>query len=533
MTITSVATASSNTSSFQETSQDTTGFTPSGIIAKKRSNISPHTTQEIGWFIRQFMQGNVKDYQMSAWLMAICLNGMNEEETAALTEAMVQSGDVMDWSKYEISGKELPHKVDKHSTGGVGDKVSLILAPLIASFGLIVPMMAGRGLGHTGGTIDKLESIPGFRTQYSADEFAGLLLSNRDNGPLNGAIVSPSSNICPADKRMYALRDVTATVTSIPLQTSSIMSKKIAERPDSLVLDVKFGKGSFNNEVEASLELAKSMIQTGELCGIRTSALVTRMDNVMGCAVGNWLEVKECIDIMTMNTNGKIPECIIRSKDLIEVTLTLAAQMLVQAKKAATLQEGIAMAQDHIISGKCWNKFREMVQAQGGTLRCIEAPEEYPTAKFSVRYLLTHLINYDEPRFSLIYYVPFINFFLVRVQSKVISPKSCFISSIDALEIGIVGVLIGAGRKSVEESVDFSAGISFHVRPGQYVENGHVLATIYTERSAVLANATKSVLNAFGFSDEAVTMPPLIANIVTTDGVREFDHSLLESIKFD
>jgi len=440
------------------------------------------------------------DYQMSAWLMAICLNGMDEEETAALTEAMVQSGDVMDWPKHEIGGEELPHKVDKHSTGGVGDKVSLILAPLVASFGLLVPMMAGRGLGHTGGTIDKLESIPGFRTQYSADEFANLLLSDSDNGPLNGAIVSPSSNICPADKRMYALRDVTATVTSIALQTSSIMSKKIAERPDSLVLDVKFGKGSFNNEVEASLELAKSMIQAGELCGIRTSALVTRMDNVMGCAVGNWLEVKECINIMTMGASGKTPECISRSKDLIEITLTLAAQMLVQAKKAATLQEGIAMAQDHLLSGKCWKKFREMVQAQGGSLRCIESPEDYPKAKYS---------------------------------AKVISPKKGFITSIDALEIGLVGVLIGAGRKSIDESVDFSAGIWFHIRPGQSVENGQVLATIYTERNTVLANATKSVIDAFSFSEKEVTTPPLIASIVTKDGVREFDHSLLESIKFD
>ena len=322
---------------------------------------------------------------------------MNDEETAALTEAMVQSGDVMDWSRFSHGTKSLPHKVDKHSTGGVGDKVSLILAPLVASFGLMIPMMAGRGLGHTGGTIDKLESIPGFRTQYSAEEFANLLLSNTSSSTINCneikenaddrlfvAIVSPSTNICPADKRMYALRDVTATVSSLPLQTSSIMSKKIAERPDSLVLDVKFGKGSFNNCVEESLELAKRMIQTGELCGIQTSALVTRMDNPLGCTVGNWLEVKECIDIMTMGEKKNIQDITRSSEDLVDVTLVLAAKMLIQGGKAATLQEGVALSRENLLNGKAWKKFREMVIAQGGDVAFIDCPEKYPSAKFSV-----------------------------------------------------------------------------------------------------------------------------------------------------
>jgi pyrimidine-nucleoside phosphorylase len=367
-------------------STSTAHLTPQYIISKKRENKSPHTPTEISWFIRQFSNGNVKDYQMTAWLMAICINGMTDEEVAALTEAMVQSGEVMEWSCFLNGNNDATnvHKVDKHSTGGVGDKASLILAPLVASFGLIVPMMAGRGLGHTGGTIDKLESIPGFQTQYSAKEFANLLLSPgaTSNEPLGVAIVSPSKNICPADKRMYALRDVTSTVTSLPLQTSSIMSKKIAERPDSLVLDVKFGKGSFNSHVEESLELAKRMIQTGELCGIQTTALVTRMDDPLGCAVGNWLEVKECIDIMTME-DGDTQQCEL-SKDLIDVTLALSGQMLVQGGKSATLKDGIAMSRENLINGKAWEKFKEMVVAQGGDLKSVESPNEYPQATFSV-----------------------------------------------------------------------------------------------------------------------------------------------------
>lgn len=429
----------------------------------------------------------MKDYQMTAWLMAICINGMTDKETATLTEAMIKSGVEMDWQLYDNNNK-LSHKVDKHSTGGVGDKVSLILAPLVASFGLTVPMMAGRGLGHTGGTIDKLESISGFRTQYSAKEFAQLLLSEGDDGsPLNAAIVSPSTNMCPADKRMYALRDVTSTVQSLPLQTSSIMSKKIAERPDSLVLDVKFGNGSFNDNVEESLELAKRMIQTGELCGIKTTALITRMDEPLGCTVGNWLEVKECIDIMACNENDL-------SKDLIDVTLALSGQMLVQGGKADTLKQGITMAQANILNGKALKKFRQMVTAQGGDVSFIDSPEKYPQAKH---------------------------------YSKVISPQQGFIESIDSMEIGLTGVLIGAGRKSVEESVDFSAGILFKKKSGMFVNEGDVLAEIYTERDDVLDNAVQRVLDAFSFSDKAVDMPSLITNFLTKDGVEDFDQSLL------
>ena len=441
------------------------------------------------WFIDQFTHGNVKDYQMTAWLMAICLNGMTDEETAALTEAMIKSGTELNWSAAST------HKVDKHSTGGVGDKVSLILQPLVASFGLTVPSMAGRGLGHTGGTIDKLESIPGFKTQYSAEEFATLVLSSSDDGgePLNVAIVSPSKDICPADRRMYALRDVTSCVRSLPLQTSSIMCKKIAERPDSLVLDVKFGKGSFNNDVEESLELAKRMIQTGELCGIATTALVTRMDEPLGVAVGNWTEVKECIDIMR---NYGTEACDDFSMDLVDVTLALAGQMLVQGSKADTLKEGIAMARENLSNGKAWQKFRQMVIAQGGDISYIDNPEKYPPAMY---------------------------------QSNAISPQSGYILSIDSLEIGLTGVLIGAGRKSVEESVDFSAGILFKAKAGKFMNEGDVLAEIYSERSGeVMENAAQRVLKAVTFSEKPPVIAPLITHLVTKNGSTEFDQSNLE-----
>jgi len=431
---------------------------------------------------------------MTAWLMAICLNGMNGVETAALCDAMVDSGEVMDWSSCTSICKNVNnlHKCDKHSTGGVGDKVSLILAPLVASFDLVVPMMAGRGLGHTGGTIDKLESIPGYRTQYTSEEFAKLLLSSTggsDDRRLNAAIVSPSKAMVPADKRMYALRDVTSTVSCLPLQISSIMSKKIAERPDSLVLDVKFGLGSFNKNVEESLQLASGMIETGELCGINTAALVTRMDSPLGYAVGNWLEVKECIEIMS-SREAALSEL---SADLVNITVVLAGQMLVQGGKASNLRDGVAKAKENLLNGNAWNKFREMVSAQGGDVDTIDFPEQYSKAKFS---------------------------------AEVKSSQTGYLISVNALEVGLVGVNIGAGRKSVDESVDARAGIVFHKRPGMYVVEGETVATVYTERDDQLANAVERILYSCTFSIDQIELPPLITNFVTKEGVEDFDQSI-------
>jgi len=430
---------------------------------------------------------------MTAWLMAICLNGMNGVETAALCDAMVDSGEVMDWSSCTSICKDVNnlHKVDKHSTGGVGDKVSLILAPLVASFDLIVPMMAGRGLGHTGGTIDKLESIPGYRTQYSSEEFAKLLLTSTgsDDSRLNAAIVSPSKDMVPADKRMYALRDVTSTVSCLPLQISSIMSKKIAERPDSLVLDVKFGLGSFNKNVEESLQLASGMIETGELCGINTTALVTRMDSPLGYAVGNWLEVKECIEIMS-SKEAALSEL---SADLVNVTLALAAQMLVQGGKASNLRDGVVKAKENLHNSKAWKKFRDMVSAQGGDVDTIDFPAQYSQAKFS---------------------------------AEVKSSQSGYLVSLNALEVGLVGVNIGAGRKTVDDPIDKTAGILFQKRPGMHVVEGDVLATVYTERGDQLANAVQRILDSCTFSADQIELPPLITNFVTNEGVEDFDQSI-------
>jgi pyrimidine-nucleoside phosphorylase len=359
-------------------------------------------------------------------------------------------------------------------------------------------MMAGRGLGHTGGTIDKLESIPGYRTQFSSDEFAELLLSSSTNGSdgsrLNGAIVSPSVSMCPADKRMYALRDVTSTVSCLPLQISSIMSKKIAERPDSLVLDVKFGLGSFNKNVEESLQLAQGMIETGELCGIETSALVTRMDSPLGYAVGNWLEVKECIEIMT-SKEAALSEL---SADLVQVTLALAAQMLVQGNKASDMKDGVAKAREHLFNGQAWKKFRQMVSAQGGDLATIDFPEQYAQSKFS---------------------------------AEVKSSRTGYLTSINSLEIGLVGVKIGAGRETVDQNVEPTAGILFNKKPGMHVVEGEVLATIYTERGEnVVANAVHRVLDSFAFSDDQTTvdLPPLITNFVTSEGIEDFDQSIFQ-----
>ena len=428
---------------------------------------------------------------------------MTDEETAALTESMVQSGETLDWSSLdEALGDVPPHKVDKHSTGGVGDKISLILTPLVCSFDdVLVPMMAGRGLGHTGGTIDKLESIPGFRTQYTASQFSELLLTPADGSDgagvsdaqsrLRGAIVSPSKTVCPADKRMYALRDVTATVTSLPLQTSSIMSKKIAERPDSLVLDVKFGVGSFNNSIEESTELAKSLIRTGELCGIQTTAMITRMDNPLGYAIGNWFEVKECIEIMRAGSSAEIND---HSQDVVDLVLAFAGQMLLQAKKAETLEEGITMARTNLTNGKCWSKFRQMVIAQEGDVSYIDNPDMYPNAKYC---------------------------------SAIRSPLSGYITSINSMELGLIGVLLGSGRRAVEEAVDFSSGIILHKTAGMKVEIGDVLAEVHSDREGAVEIESQRVLDSFRISEERVEAPPLIADMVTTDGVVDFDDSVL------
>ena len=319
------------------------------LILKKRDG-RELTEEEILWFVSAYANDEIPDYQCSAFMMAVCLKDMSDKETAALTRAMVQSGEIMDLSDLG----SLP-RVDKHSTGGVGDKTSLILAPIVASLNAVVPMMSGRGLGHTGGTLDKLEAIPGFTVGLSMAAFKTALRE------VNAAIVSTSQTMCPADRKMYALRDVTATVRGVPLQTASIMCKKLAENPDSLVLDVKTGVGAFNQEEAESIRLAQSMIAAGERDGKSTTAFVTAMDQPLGCCVGNWVEVAEAIRTL----RGQGPE------DLESLSVQLAAQMLVQAhgptdKRFATREAAAQVARAQLHNGEAIAAFRRMVVAQGG-----------------------------------------------------------------------------------------------------------------------------------------------------------------------
>ena len=449
-------------------------MTPESIILAKR-NKRPNTREEIDYFVDSFVGGSVKDYQMTAWMMAICINGMNSEETANLTSAMVRSGEVLDWDNFPDGAAS----VDKHSTGGVGDKISLILAPLVASFGVKVPMMAGRGLGHTGGTIDKLESI-GMRTSVASEEFRELVAS------VGAAIVSPSKSMVPADKQMYALRDVTGTVTSLPLQTSSIMSKKLAENPDSIVLDVKIGRAAFQDSTADGIELAKSLIAAGEGGGKQTTAFITRMDEPIGCAVGNWLEVKECI--MTMKS-GDGPA------DLVNLCLVEAAQMLKQSGKASSLRGGIERARAHLKNGKAFAKFREMVIRQGGDVSVVDDVESYSSK--------------------------------ANASSDILAKSDGYIANIDAMEVGLTGVDIGAGRKTSDDSVDFTAGIYFYKKVGDAVTAGDKVATVYGSDANIVQKAADRIAKSISYQATEVAVPSLITHFVTKDSVEEFDMSIL------
>jgi len=450
-------------------------MTPESIILAKRNNKRPNTREEIDYFIDSFVDGSVKDYQMTAWMMSVAIHGMEREETALLTSAMVRSGEVLDWTSLPDDAT-----VDKHSTGGVGDKISLILAPLVASFGVKVPMMAGRGLGHTGGTIDKLESI-GIRTNASSEEFRELVAS------VGAAIVSPSKSMVPADKQMYALRDVTGTVTSLPLQTSSIMSKKLAENPDSLVLDVKVGLGAFQDSTADGIDLAKSLIAAGEGGGKQTTAFITRMDEPIGYAVGNWLEVKECITTMK---SGDGPA------DLVNLCLVEAAQMLLQSGvvPSNTLREGIEMARANLKNGKAFAKFREMVIAQGGDISVVDDVESYSSKATS---------------------------------QDVLAESDGYIANIDAMEVGLTGVDIGAGRKTSDDSVDFTAGIYLHKKVGDEVNTGDAVATVYGSDTNIVEKAADRIAKSISYQATEVTVAGLVTHFVTKDSVEEFDMSIL------
>ncbi|MBX4270771.1 pyrimidine-nucleoside phosphorylase [Clostridium estertheticum] len=427
------------------------------VISKKRDG-KELTTKEINFFIEGYTNGNIPDYQASSLAMAIYFQDMNDRERADLTMAMVNSGETIDLSKIEGI------KVDKHSTGGVGDTTTLVLAPLVAALDIPVAKMSGRGLGHTGGTIDKLESISGFHVEITNDKFIELV--NRDKV----AVIGQTGNLTPADKKLYALRDVTGTVNSIPLIASSIMSKKIASGANAIVLDVKTGAGAFMKTDKDAENLAHAMVQIGNNVGRNTMAIISDMSQPLGFAIGNALEVKEAIDTL----KGEGPE------DLTELVLTLGSQMVVLAKKAKTLEEARKMLLEVIKNGKAINKFKVFIKNQGGDESIVDNPEKLPQAKYKI----------DVPALT-----------------------SGFVSNMVADEIGIAAMLLGAGRATKEDKIDLAVGLMLRKKVGDTVEKGQTLVTIYSNRENV-EDVRKKIYENISISDHA-TKPTLIHEVIT------------------
>ena len=427
------------------------------IIEKKRDGKSL-TKEEIEFFVNGYTHGEVPDYQASSLAMAIFFQDMNDEERAALTMSMVNSGERIDLS--DINGI----KVDKHSTGGVGDTTTLVLAPLVAAVGVPVAKMSGRGLGHTGGTIDKLESVKGFNVEISEKDFIKLVNDNQV------AVIGQSGNLTPADKKLYALRDVTGTVNSIPLIASSIMSKKIAAGADAIVLDVKTGSGAFMKTLDDAEALAHAMVRIGNNVGRNTMAIISDMSQPLGNAVGNSLELKEAI--ATLKGNGP--------KDLTELVLTLGSQMVVLAEQATSLDEARQMLIDAIKTGKALNKFKTFLSNQGGDDSIVDSPEKLPSAKYQVEF-----------------------------KAK----KDGYITEIIANEIGVASMMLGAGRQTKEDVIDLGVGIVLNKKVGEHVEKGENILTIHTN--------TKKIDDILNKLDNSITIeskgeaPTLIHKIIT------------------
>ena len=418
------------------------------VIRKKRDGVEL-TAHEIGSLVNAYTKGDVPDYQVSAWLMAVVLRGMTRAETAALTDAMLHSGEVLDLSS--LSAK----KVDKHSTGGVGDKTSLVLAPLAAAAGVAIPMISGRGLGHTGGTLDKLEAIPGFNVNLSVSDFRRVLET------CGCAMIGQTAEIAPADRKLYALRDVTGTVESPYLICASIMSKKLAEGIDALVLDVKTGSGAFMKSEKDAAFLAELMVETGERMGKRVIALITDMDQPLGNMIGNALEVVEVVDIL----RGGGPE------DLRELCLHLAGWMLYLGGASKTIAEGKQISERLISSGKALERFRKMLELQGGDVRSIDNPKKLPQA---------------------------------RHTTTVVSPRTGYIASMQCEQIGTACVILGGGRERKEDSVDPSVGIVLHKKVGDRIEAGEPIATIHYNEDSRAERAKQLIVQ----SCEVAERPP-------------------------
>lgn len=433
------------------------------IIEKKKLG-KPLSKEEIEFFVNGYVAGSIPDYQVSALLMAICFQGMTEQETADLTICMANSGEKVDLSS--VPGV----KVDKHSTGGVGDKTSLIVAPMVASLGVHVAKMSGRGLGHTGGTIDKMESIPGMQISISRERFLEIVRK------VGFSIVGQSGNLVPADKKLYALRDVTGTVESIPLIASSIMSKKIAAGSDCILLDVKTGSGAFMKTVDDSVKLAQAMVSIGEKAGRKTVALITDMDEPLGLAIGNSLEIAEVCQ--TLKGHGP--------KDLTDICIALASNMLFLAGKGE-LESCCTMAQNSISDGSAFQKLKEMVAAQGGDVSVLDDPNQFSQAK----------IHFD-----------------------VAAEKSGYLYSVNTEQCGIASMELGAGREKKEDTIDYSAGIILHKKIGDFVKAGEPIATLYSSTEDLCRTAECTLQKAIDIREEKPSRKPLVYARVTKDGVQ-------------
>ncbi|WP_027719250.1 pyrimidine-nucleoside phosphorylase [Desulfovirgula thermocuniculi] len=428
------------------------------IILKKRQG-QELSREEIEFFVRGYAGGEIPDYQAAAFLMAVYFRGLSFRETADLTMAMVASGETVDLSS--IPGR----KVDKHSTGGVGDKTTLVLAPLVAAAGVPVAKMSGRGLGHTGGTIDKLESIPGLRVSLTPQEFISQVRK------IGLAVVAQSGNLVPADKKLYALRDVTATVDSVPLIASSVMSKKIAAGAEAIVLDVKVGDGAFMRTMEEARSLATTMVAIGRLVGRQTTAVISDMDQPLGFAVGNALEVREAIEALAGNGPA----------DLVELCLVLGGHMLFLAGAAATPGEGAGRLEEVLRSGRALEKFKEMVREQGGDPKTVEEPDRLP---------------------------------LARHREVVVARGEGYVCAVKAKKIGRAAMLLGAGREKKEDSIDHGVGVVLHKKSGDYVKSGEALATLYASDAARIPPARREVEEAFALGVEKPPASNLIREVI-------------------
>lgn len=428
------------------------------LIKKKRDGLKL-TREEIIFLVNSFTKNEIPDYQFSAFLMAGFIKGLDKQETSWLTESMLYSGKVVDLKK--IPGV----KIDKHSTGGVGDKTSLILAPIVAAAGIYVPMISGRGLGHSGGTLDKLESIWGFRTDLNLAEYKKVLAK------CGAVLIGQTKEIAPADKKIYALRDVTSTVESVPFITASIMSKKLAEGIDGLVLDVKTGNGAFMKSLQAAETLAKSLISTAKSFDKKVIAFITDMNQPLGNYVGNWLEVLESINVL----KGEVVA------DLSEVTLNLSGAMIYLGGKAESIQEGISISKEIIKSGKAFDKFIEIVKYQGGDISLINNPNKYPQSKYS---------------------------------EYVYANKSGYITEINTYEIGMCNIELGGGRKTITDKIDFKAGMIFKKKLGDKVNKGEVVIEFFTDKKSVIDYVKNRLTNAIKIGKTLTHKEKIIKKII-------------------